>query len=263
MPDEVTPGQREGLLVDTFVELADSLVEDFDIIDLLTVLADRCVALGLSQAAGILLVDGEGSLRVMAASSHKAWLLELFQLQNEEGPCREAFTSGAPVFDGDLASAAGRWPLFAPEAVGLGFQSVYSVPLRLRSLIIGALALFGVDAVPLEGSSARVVAALADVASIAILQDQALRESEVRAGHLQYALDSRVIIEQAKGMLAERGGTEMDQAFRSLRSYARGVRRHLTTVAQELVGGTLALETVLDAKDGASRIHADPSSPGA
>ena len=230
---------REELLTQTFVTLADSLVDDFDIIELLTFLASRCVELVGADAVGILLADGNGNLRVMAASSERARLLELFQLQNEEGPCLDAYRSGQPVVYAGLGSAAQRWPQFSSEAVDAGFASVYALPLRLRSAIIGALNLFRSSSEDMPVADVRLAQALADVASIAILQDESSRESLAQAGRLQHALDSRVSIEQAKGMLAESVRIEMDEAFDLLRSYARNKNRQLTAVARDLIGGSL------------------------
>lgn len=241
---------REDLLVGTLVQLADTLVEDFDIIDMLTLLADGCVELQLAAAAGILLADDERNLRVMAASNERTRLLELFQLQNDQGPCLDAYASGDPVFHTDLREADDRWPRFAPEARTAGFLSVHAFPLRLRSKVIGALNLFDVKTGGMADADVHLARALADVASIAILQDQAARASEERAGQLQHALDSRVAIEQAKGMLAERTNTDMDQAFRMLRGYARESRRHLTAVAEAVVAGSLALDEITRDRSG-------------
>lgn len=236
---------REDLLVHTFVDLTDSLVDDFDIIDLLTVLADRCVELELAHETGILLADEHGNLRVMAASSEAARLLELFQLQSDEGPCLEAYATGDRVTHQDLGEAADRWPRFAPEAIRTGFHSVDALPLRLRSDVVGAVNLFRRDVGGMTETDLVLARALADVAGIAILQDQALRESENRAGQLQHALDSRVIIEQAKGVVAERAKSDMDQSFDMIRRYARSRRQLLTEVAAELVDGTLSLDQLL------------------
>jgi GAF domain-containing protein len=233
---------REDLLVRTFVELTDSLVDDFDIIDLLTVLADGCVELGLADAAGILLSDDYGKLRVMAASSERTHLLELFQLQNDEGPCLEAYAAGEPVMSGDLAAAFERWPRFAPEALDSGFRSVNALPLRLRAAPIGALNLFSASPGGMSATNLSIARAMADVAAIAIIQNQMVRESESRARQLQHALDSRVAIEQAKGMVAERLACDMDHAFGVIRAYARSHRRHLSEVAAEIITGTLSLE---------------------
>ncbi len=242
MSDKMTSMSREDLLVRTFVELTDSLVDDFDIIDLLTVLADGCVELELASASGILLSDEHGRLRVMAASSERTRLLELFQLQNDEGPCLEAYASGEPVLEPDLATAFARWPRFAPEAMDAGFRSVDALPLRLRAAPIGALNLFSTSPGGMSESNRRIARAMGDVAAIAIIQNELVRESEVRAGQLQHALDSRVAIEQAKGMVAERLGSDMDRAFAAIRSYARSHRRHLTEVAAEIVAGKLSID---------------------
>lgn len=233
---------RESLVSQTFLQLADTLVADFDIIDLLTMLADRCVELVDADAAGILLADIEGNLRVMAASSEQARLLELFQLQNEEGPCLEAYSSGRAITHTDLRSALEPWPRFTPYAVGAGFECVYALPMRLRSTVIGALNLFRAAAGPMPEADVRLAQALADVASIAILQDQATRETQIRDGQLQHALDSRVIIEQSKGILAERAHIDMANAFSLLREHARNNNVQLTAVAAQVVAGTLVLD---------------------
>lgn len=240
----MAPIEREDLLVSTFVQLTSTLVDDFDIIDLLTALADGCVDLNLAAAAGILLVDNDNKLRVMAASSDRARLLELFQLQNDEGPCLDAFSGRELVIEVDLRQAKDRWPVFAPEAVDAGFRSVYAIPLRLRATVIGALNLFGDHVGEMPEADLRIAKALADAVSIAIIQNQTIRESELRAGQLQRALDSRVAIEQAKGMLVERNNIDMDSAFRHLRSFARNTRRHLTAVAVDVVSGAVALDEV-------------------
>ncbi len=236
---------REDLLGQTFVQLADSLVDHFDIIDLLTLLVDRSIALLDVHAAGILLADADGNLRVMAASSEQVRLLELFQLQNDEGPCLEAFSSGHLVIETDLHEALERWPRFTPYAVGAGFDSVYAVPLRLRSQVIGALNLFRTTVEPMSAADLSLAQALGDVASIAILQNQAAREGRVLAGQLQHALDSRVAIEQAKGMIAERAQVDMEQAFELLRRHARAGNRLLTDLAKELVRGEKAVDDII------------------
>ena len=246
---------REDLIADTFVEIVDSLVDDFDIIDMLTGLTVGCVSLDLATASGILLVDEDGKLRVMAASSERAHLLELFQLQNDEGPCLEAFSTGQSVLHADLSTAYDRWPRFAPEAVRAGFRSVQAFPLRLRATVIGAMNLFSAEPRDVDEPVTHLAQALADVASIAILQDQMIRKSDLRAGQLQHALDSRVAIEQAKGMLAERVHVDMDEAFTMLRTYARSERLHLTAVAMELVEGTLGLDEVAAARHSRLRLE--------
>ncbi|MEJ7585637.1 MAG: GAF and ANTAR domain-containing protein [Acidimicrobiales bacterium] len=235
---------RESLAARTFVQLVDSLVDDFDVIDLLTVLADRSVELLDAGAAGILLADTNGRLRVIGASSEQVELLELFQLQNDEGPCLDCYATGEPVINADLR-AESPWHRFAAESVAAGFPSVCALPLRLKDTVLGCLNLFMVAPRGLSEPDLALAQALADVASITIVQDQAMRQAAVREGQLQYALDSRVAIEQAKGMLAERGGIDMDEAFSRLRSFARTNNRRLTELAMELVEGTVSLDVVV------------------
>ena len=235
---------RESLISSTFLQLADTLVADFDIIDVLTMLADRCVELVDADAVGILLADACGSLRVTAASSEQARLLELFQLQNEQGPCVEAFTSGRPVNCVELREALDRWPRFTPYAVGAGFECVYAFPLRLRDSFIGALNLFRAQPGPMPADDVQLAQALADVASVAIMQDHAARETRVRDRQLQNALNSRVIIEQAKGMMSERGKVDMAAAFYLIRHHARFYNLQLTGVAEQIVAGILTFDTL-------------------
>ncbi len=235
---------REARVARIFVELADSLVGDFDVIDLLTMLASRSVELLDAAAAGILLADADERLRVMAASSEQVELLELFQIQNDEGPCLDAYRTGEQVAHGDL-TADSPWPLFAAESVRNGFPSVYAVPMRLRAVVLGCLNLFMTQPRQLSDDDATLAQALADVASIAITQHRITLDAALRQSQLQHALDSRVLIEQAKGILAERGQIDMDEAFARLRSYARQNRALLTDIAGGLVTGTLPIDTVI------------------
>jgi GAF domain-containing protein len=235
---------RQALTATTFVEIVDTLVDDFDVIEVLTVLTARSVELLEAAAAGILLVDTEGHLRVMAASTEQVGLLELFQIQNDQGPCLDCFRAGAVVADSNLG-AASPWPQFADESVRAGFPSVCAVPLRLKDLVLGCLNLFMSEPVALSAGEIALAQALADVACIAIVQDQATREAAIREGHLQHALNSRIVIEQAKGMIAERGSIDMDDAFARLRTFARSHNRGLTEVAEGLVNGTFQLDAVI------------------
>jgi GAF domain-containing protein len=229
---------REALLSQTFVQLADTLVDDFDVVDLLTVLANRCVELLDADAAGILLADAQGVLHVIAASSEEARLLELFQLQNEEGPCFECFRTGQPIVNRDLQEP-NNWPRFAAEARATGYRSVQAVPLRVRSVVIGALNVFLADRSTVADADMLVASALADVATIAVLQQRARSESELVVQQLQGALNSRIAIEQAKGMLSERAAIGMDEAFARLRAHARSTSTKLSDVAAALVEGSL------------------------
>jgi GAF domain-containing protein len=215
--------------------LADSLVEDYDIVDLLDRLAVACVRLLGVSAAGLLLIDQEGHLAVVASSSEETRLLEIFQLQNDQGPCLECVRTGAAVVSGDLDADRVRWPLFAPFALGAGFRSVAALPLRLRDQTIGGLNLFGGRAVPVSPQDQRLAQALADVATIGILQQRSVKASGMLAEHLQRALNSRVVIEQARGVLAERSKVSMVEAFSVLRQYSRDHNLKLTDLAEAVV----------------------------
>jgi GAF domain-containing protein len=234
---------RQALTATTFVEIVDTLVDDFDVIDVLTVLTARCVELLEAAAAGILLADAAGHLRVLAASTEQIELLELFQIQNDQGPCLECYNTGKVVMNANLTGSS-AWPQFAAESVGFGFPSVCAVPLRLKSTILGCLNLFMSEPVALSDGDIALAQALADVASIAIIQDQVTRDAAIREGHLQHALTSRIAIEQAKGMIAERGGVDMDTAFARLRTFARSNNRGLTEVAQSLVDGSASIDSI-------------------
>ncbi|WP_329131213.1 GAF and ANTAR domain-containing protein [Streptomyces sp. NBC_01476] len=228
----------ERLLAKTFVELADSLVADFDLIDFLRLLTDRCVGMLGAGAAGVLLADHNGELRVMAASDERVRLLELFQLQNSEGPCMECFQHGVPVTVPDLAAEADRWPRFVAQARLSGYSSVQALPMRLRDEVVGALNLFHADAGSLDAVAVPIAQALADVATISLLQQRSTQRSSVLNEQLQTALNSRVLIEQAKGKLAERHDIDMEQAFTALRGYARSHSLRLSDLARSFVNGT-------------------------
>jgi transcriptional regulator with GAF, ATPase, and Fis domain len=228
------------LLSDTFVDLADTMVADFDVIDFLHMLTDRSVALLAASAAGVVLADPRGELRVAAASSEAAGLIELFQIQNDQGPCLDCFRTGQPVTAADLTRADQRWPRFAATAVQAGFRTVEALPMRLRDQVVGALNLFRATPDPFAAADLRIGQALADVATIGLLQERSLRRTEILAEQLQGALNSRVTIEQAKGKLAERLTINMDVAFRMLRDYARNSNQHLTDVARNFVDSATA-----------------------
>src|ERR1700685_314424 len=228
------------LLTETFVDLADTMVADFDIIDFLHMLTHRSVALLSASAAGVVLADPRGELRVAAASSEAAGLMELFQLQNDEGPCLECFRSGQPVTAPDLAGPKQQWPRFATAATSAGFRTVEALPMRLRDQVVGALNLFRATPGPFEPGDLRIGPGRADVATIGLLQERNLRRSETIAEQLQAALNSRVVIEQAKGKLAERYDLAMDQAFALLRDHARETNQRLTETARNLVDASTA-----------------------
>ena len=228
------------LLSETFVELTDTMVADFDVIDFLHVLTSRSVELLDVSAAGLLLADPRGELRVVAASSEAARLLELFQLQSDQGPCLDCFRSAQPVAAADLG-ADERWPNFAAAAGQAGFRAVQALPMRLRDQVIGALNLFRDTAGAFDAEAVHVGQALADVATISLLHDRSMRRSDTLNEQLQAALNSRVIIEQAKGKLAERLGIDVSQAFTILRAQARNHNQRLSDLARAFVDGTQAV----------------------
>ena len=232
---------KETRLAQTMVELADSLVDDFDVVELLTLLANRCVdVLDVSTAGLILVVDG--TLRLMASSSEAMRDLEVLELQAEEGPCMECYRSGRPVVNVDLATAeAGeRWPRFVPEARAAGFRSAHAVPMRLRGTILGALNMFRTGVGEMADDDIVAAQAFADIATIAILQNRASLRAQIVNEQLSHALTSRIVIEQAKGVLAERASLNMEDAFARLRSYARNNNLRLADVAHEVIAGTLS-----------------------
>src|SRR5271166_4185868 len=226
------------LLSETFVELTDTMVAGFDVIDFLHVLTDRSVQLLDVSAAGLLLADPRGELRVVAASSEAVRLLELFQLQNDQGPCLDCFRAGRPVAAADLAAEAQRWPRFVVAAQEAGFAAVQALPMRLREQVIGALNLFRAVPGAFDPSGVRIGQAMADVATISVLHERNMHHSDALNEQLQTALNSRVVIEQAKGKLAERFGLDMDQAFGLLRDQSRSRNMLLSDLAQAFIDGT-------------------------
>lgn len=246
-------GSREQLLIRAFVGLADTLVDDYDIIDMLDRLVGYSVELLDADSAGILLADAQRNLRVVASTNEQTEWTELLQLQADEGPCVDCFRSGAPVSVDDLAEASTRWPRFvAALADRESYRSVHALPLRLRGEAIGALNLFHRTPGPLPSADLALGQALADVATIGILQERAIHRGEVLNEQLQTALNNRVIIEQAKGVLAQLGSLSMDQAFNRLRGYARDHNLRLSTVARQVVEADLAAD-VLEALPAAKR----------
>jgi len=247
---------KQALFTRTLVELADTLVADFDVVELLTRLADRCVEVLDVAAAGLMLVGPDGDLRVVASSSETMRLLELFELQAKEGPCLDCYRSGRPVLNQDLALVNSRWPRFSGQAIGAGFRSVHALPMRLRGTVIGALNLFRAEPGEMHGADVDAAQALADVATIAILQHRATHEAQVVNQQLQHALNSRIVLEQAKGMVAEREHLNMEQAFSALRNHARNHNLRLVDVAEAIIGGSLPV-AALDRLPAAARTRAE------
>lgn len=238
---------REQRIVETFVELADTMVDDFDVIEFLHRLAERCVELLDCSEAGLLLADAGGRLRVMASSSERTDALDLLQSQNEEGPCFECYQHGEPVRSHELDADRERWPMFAPAAQDRGFRSVQALPMRVRGTTVGALNLFRSQPGALAEQDLPVGQGMADIAAVALLAERSVRESHGLVEQLQGALSSRVVIEQAKGVLGERAQIGVDAAFARLRRYARTHNRRLSEVAGELVDGRLDPATLADA----------------
>jgi GAF domain-containing protein len=219
-----------------FVEFADTLIDEFDLIEFLQLLASRTAELLPGSSVGLLLADRHGRLQFMAASSETLRLLELFQIQEQDGPCMDAFRTGAPVVNADLAEASSRWPEFAARAVTAGFRSVHAFPLRLRQNAIGALNVFSASVGgQLSDADVQVVQALADIAAIGLLQERAISRGEVLIEQLQGALNSRIVIEQAKGVLAHARGIDPGEAFELMRDYARSHNARLSDVAHGVI----------------------------
>jgi GAF domain-containing protein len=219
-------------LAEVFVEVADTLVDEFDLIEFMQKMTSHASELIEARAVGILLADHQGRLQLMAASDERSEMLELFQVQALEGPCQDCFRHGLPVVESDLRNASGRWPRFAPRAVAAGYVSVHAFPLRLRSEVIGALNLFGTQIGDLDPATSKVVQALADVATIGLLQERAIRRGDVLTEQLQAALNSRIVVEQAKGALAQIHSITTDEAFELLRRYCRSNNLRLGVVAK-------------------------------
>jgi transcriptional regulator with GAF, ATPase, and Fis domain len=230
---------REQRLAEVFVELADTLVEEFDVIDFLQTLTERCVELVDTDAAGLMLDDQRGRLSVIAYTDESARLLELFELQKAEGPCLDCFATGEAIANVDLAASRSRWPMFTEAALGSGFAYSHALPLRLRRQVLGALNLFTVERTELTGDHLAVAQGMADIATISLLHERALRDHVVLAEQLQTALHSRIMIEQAKGVLSARAAISVGEAFRRMRTHARRTGQQLTTVAEAVVTGSL------------------------
>lgn len=238
--------ERERSLVAAFVSIANSLAEGYDVVDLYSGLTSDCVKLLDIASAALLLADGQGTLHLMAASSERARELETFQLQRHEGPCLDCFRDGAPVLVADLAKEQERWPQFVLAAAAAGFASVHALPMRLQDKVLGTLGLFGTQPGALDPEEVHLGQALADVASIALVADRASSDAAAINDQLQTALSSRVVLEQAKGLLAQLGNLDMDSAFAVLRRYAREHQTKLSEIARRLVTRELPAQQVLD-----------------
>ena len=238
---------REEWLADTLVTLADTLIARFDVVEFLLMLAERIQELIEHSEVGLILVDTEGRLRVMASSTERTRMIELFEIQTSEGPCWDCYRGGKPVLNADLAQTGARWPVFTPLAVAAGFQMVHAMPMRLCDQVIGAANIFSQTPVTISGPDIHLVQALADAATIGLLQARAAQRAADLAEQLQHALNSRVAIEQAKGAVAERANVDMDTAFGWLRGFARTNNLRLADVALGVVTRTVSVETLMAA----------------
>ncbi|WP_405064490.1 GAF and ANTAR domain-containing protein [Kribbella sp. NBC_01505] len=238
---------REQRLAQVFVELADTLVDDFDVIDLLHTLCEASVELLQAEAAGLILADPRSVLHVMASTTEEANLLELFVLQNDEGPCLDCYSTGIQMVNIDLQEVEERWPRFRAATIAAGYRSTHALPLRLRGQVIGVLNLFCTDRATLSDSDVDLGQALCDIATVGLLQERTVRRSELLAEQLQSALNSRILLEQAKGVLSERAGIGVDEAFVLMRAYARRNRLQLGAVAGAVIDGTLTASEVAGA----------------
>ena len=255
-----TADDHEAALAEALVDLADTLVDDYDVIDVLDRLAEYCVRLLPADAAGIVLSDQRGRLQVVSCSTEQVRVAELFQLEADEGPCLDAFRTGETIAAADLRESAGRWPRFAERASQEGFRAVHAVPMRLRGQTIGALNLFLAEPGALPDSAARAARALADVATIGILHEQSVRRADLLAEQLQGALNSRVIIEQAKGVLAGRSQLDPAAAFVLLRNHARSTNQLLSALALAVISDAAVADALLAPADPASSPHRRPRS---
>lgn len=232
---------REYELARAFVTLADTLVADYDVVDLLQNLVDTSVALLNSDAGGLLLADEYGALTLVASTSEETNLVELLQIESNQGPCVEAFRGGELIEVPDIRTEGDTWPDFRAGALAQGFHAVVAVPMRLRDDTIGTLNLFRATAGLMDPADVAIARGLADIATIGIMHERAVRESDLARAQLQNALNSRVIIEQAKGVIAQLHGVGMDDAFRTLRHYARNNNVALRDVADLVVRRSITL----------------------
>ncbi len=237
---------RDAKLARAFVAMADTLVDDYDVVDLLDRLVLSCVELLSVTAAGLLLIDPSGILQLVASSSEETRVVEIYQLESQEGPCLEAVRTGRPVIVGGDEELRRRWPSFAQSANSVGFHSVHACPMRLRDAKIGALNLFGAGDSALPADEIELAQALADVATIGILQHRSIKRAELLSDQLQAALNGRIIIEQAKGVLSQFGQIDMDSAFNLIRAYARSNNAKLGVVAEQLVRRELSPRSLIE-----------------
>lgn len=239
---------RERHVTSTLVQLADTLVAGYDVAEMFYFLVESCRDLLSVDHAGLMLVDPDGNLHVVAATSEVTHLIELLQIQNQEGPCLDAFRSGQVVESGPLTDSevTARWPKLAEAAHDAGFGAITAMPMRLRDQVLGALNLFRVETTPLSIDDVAVAQAFANIATISILQARATHDARTVIDQLQRALDTRVIIEQAKGFVAQHANVTMDESFARIRRYARNNNLRLSDVARDIVANVLNPQLLKD-----------------
>ncbi|PPF27417.1 transcriptional regulator [Rathayibacter tritici] len=226
---------REHSVIKTFVALSDTLVDDYDVVDFTQTLVESSATLFDAVSAGLVLADPAGSLEVLASTDEDARLIELLQLDRGSGPCIQCFETGQPVIVEDVRAVGAEWAEFRERAIEIDVLAAHCVPMRSGGTTIGSLSLFQSRPGRLDRDDIAVVQAFADVATIGILHQRALQQSTVTQEQLQRALDSRVLIEQAKGILAYAHRTTVEQAFEVLRVRSRATSTPITTLAQEII----------------------------
>ena len=256
----MTAEEREHWLTDAFVMLADTLTAEFDVVEFLSTLTERIVELLNAAEVGLVIADSTQKLQVIASSTDRMHLIELFEVQTHEGPCLDSYRDGQPVVNVDLKDAEMRWPVFTPMARSAGFRMVHALPMRWHDELIGATNIFHSARVKISERDAHLAQAFADVATIGLLHERAARGAGTLSEQLQRALTARVQIEQAKGVVAERAGIEVDAAFGWLRRYARSNNLRAADVARAVLDRTLSLEQLRDALVGSSGTEQGESS---
>jgi GAF domain-containing protein len=234
---------REARLTSAFVTLADTLTTEYDVVDLLDLLVRECTEILDTEAGGLMLADSEGNLQLVASTSEQAELVEIMQLNAGAGPCLDCYATGEPVSVSNIEQLSDRWPEFRDAALEQGFRSVYAAPMKLRGNVIGTMNLLSTTLGDLNDRDIAVAQALTDVATIGILQERMIRESGLISEQLQRALDSRILIEQAKGVLSQTGQMDMDGAFSTMRKYARKNQLSLHFVAEGVTNRTIDVLT--------------------
>ncbi|MCU1474535.1 GAF and ANTAR domain-containing protein [Amnibacterium sp.] len=232
---------REARTSAAFVSLTNTLVSDFDLVELMHTLIDACIDLLDTDAGGLLLTDANGDLQLMASSVEDVDVVEVVQLAAEAGPCWDCFTTGQAVTLGDIGKGGGPWPEFQRSALERGYRSVHATPMRLQGQTIGTMNLFHSAVGALNERDIALAQALTDVATIAIMQERGTRQLRDLSTHLQGALDSRIVVEQAKGLIAQSLNCDMDQAFTVLRNHARSTNQALRSVARAVAERRLVL----------------------